>query len=129
MPSMVNSIETVPTEVPQILPTEVSTNHPGEGNTPIWPKGSCWVIKIRYQEKTIETTKNNTQNKAALRLLQECYWKCLEETQKRLERKPKRSCEICLWLFRWYAGWRWLYYIIGKWRRLQAMSIEANLEG
>ena len=35
MPSMFNSIETVPTEVPKILPTEVSTNHPGEENTPI----------------------------------------------------------------------------------------------
>ena len=69
MPSMVTSVETVLSEVPQSLSTEVSTNHSEEEDAPFDQS----KVKYRYREKTIETRKNTIQNKAAVKLLDECY--------------------------------------------------------
>lgn len=66
MPSMVTSIETVSSEVPQSLPTHVSTYHPEEEDAPF--DQNVVVESSAIEQKAIETRKNTIQNKAAVRL-------------------------------------------------------------
>ena len=74
MLSMVSSIETVPSEVPQSLSNKVSTNHTEKEDAPFDQNEVVESSSIvRYQEKTIETRKNTIQNKAVVGLLDECY--------------------------------------------------------
>ena len=51
MPSMVTSIESVPSEVPQRLRTDVSTNHPEEEDAPF------------YQNEVVESSRIDTKRK------------------------------------------------------------------
>ena len=51
MPSMVTSIESVPSEVPQSLRTDISTNHPEEKDAPF------------YQNEVVESSRIDTKRK------------------------------------------------------------------
>ena len=95
MPSMVTSIETVPSEVPQGLPTKVSTNHPEEEDAPFKQNEVIESSSIDTEKK--QSRLERTLSKIKLQL--DYSMNVTESVLKKLKRDLKenqKSCEIHL---------------------------------